>query len=620
MSPSARVDDPAASSDRAFLHSEIASRAVDNWRQDGHPRGRDHTDWLRAEAELAALLKLCTRNVGSMRQQQTAGLLHSVLDNAPVVISVQDPDGTYLFVNRRFESVHGVSRESVVGRSEADVRLLPFASPSAPLPRRVVDSETPLQIEECIPRADGVHTYLTVKFAVADGGGSSKTVCSISTDISDRKEVERRLKLLHGVNALLAASASLGDLAQPVLEMICSAYEWDAAAFWQIASGTKPLQCLATWCVPDDDLREFCRVSSQLRFDIDVALPGKVWREGAPEWVSDIENEPGLVRRSAALQGRLSTAFACPIQAQEQIVGVMEFYSRSKRKPPAGLQETMASIGSQIGQFALHRAAARSLLLRNHELALARRIQVGWQPRESPMVPGYDIAGASLPAHEVGGDYFDFFSMSDQRIGIAIGDATGHGLDSALQIAEVRAYVRALAAAENCLEKTFSLVNRHFIEHAEEGCFVTLLLARLDPATGELTYNNAGHLSGHVFDASGALRQTMPSTSFPLGVISGVPFPPGPSLQLNPGDWVLLFTDGIIDAREKDGEPLGTERFLRLARELCPGRCAREAIHTLIGRVAEFAGHEFDDDMTAVLIARNSREWKVESGKRRVKA
>jgi serine phosphatase RsbU (regulator of sigma subunit) len=196
--------------------------------------------------------------------------------------------------------------------------------------------------------------------------------------------------------------------------------------------------------------------------------------------------------------------------------------------------------------------------------------------------------------------------MSDGRTGVVIGDAAGHGLNSALNIAEVRAYVRALAATESRLERIFSLTNQHFIHDAEEVSFVTLLLVQLNPITGELNYNNAGHLSGCVFDAMGRLRRTMPSTSFPLGIISGARFPPGPALRLDPGDWVLMFTDGVIDARSEDGELLGIDGFLKFAREVYPGRSARESMRILLDRVANFADGQFDDDMTAVVIARNA--------------
>lgn len=597
---------PLLTGEQDLLQREIAIRAYHNWRLDGETCGRDVEHWLEAETDVTALLALCRRVMDSAQQEQNDQLLQSVLDEAPAVISLQDAAGRYLFVNRLFETAYGVSRESVVGRRDADFVPLEAAAENELRPSSSGEAETQHAVEQRIPHRDGVHTYLSVKFTVSGGNGSPKTVCSISTDITERKEFERRLNLLHGISSVLATSASLKDIARPVLEKICSIYEWDAGAVWEVDSSGKFLQCLTTWSQRDDDLQEFCHRSTQLRFERGVGLPGTVWKERQGVWVSDFEDQPGLVRRALALQSRLITAYGCPLQVREQFVGAMEFYSRSNRRPAAGFLETMASIGTQLGQFAARRCAERSLLLRNQQRALAKRIQQGWHLRESLQVPGYDIAGASMPADDVGGDYFDIFSMSGGRTGIAIGDAAGHGLDSALLIAEVRAYIRALAATESSLERVFSLTNQYFIQHAEEGTFVTLLLVRLDPATGEMTYNNAGHLSGQVFDSAGRRRTTMPSTGFPLGVISGVPFPPGPKLRLRPGDWALLFTDGVLDACKQDGEPLGIGRFLEIVHDVCPGRCARETVQTVLDRVADFAGHEFQDDMTAVLIVRDA--------------
>lgn len=419
-------------------------------------------------------------------------------------------------------------------------------------------------------------------------------------------EFERRLNLLHAINSLLATTGSFRIVALPLLETICSVYEWDAGAAWQVVSRSGDMDCVATWCAERGELQEFCRKSLHLQLNPGIGLPGTVWQKRQPVWISDFENGSGMVRAFAAQRCRLNTAFACPLQSQNEMIGAMEFYSRSTHPRPTGFLETMGDISEQIARSVIHHNAERSLLLRRHEMAMAKHIQQGWQPRETPDVPGYDIGGASIPAREVGGDYFDYFDMPDGRIGIAIGDASGHGLDSALNIAEVRAYVRALGATTDHPERILALTNRYFIQQASEGTFVTLLLSRLDPRTGELRYSNAGHLSGRVFNSAGDTGRAMHSTGFPLGIVRDAAFPPGPTLRLEPGEWALLFTDGVIDARDKSGESLGLEGLLRFLMDLHPGRCARELTYGLLQRVADFADNEFDDDITAVIIARNA--------------
>lgn len=606
MSATLLTQAPPVSVNFEFLHQETARRAFEKWRRDGEPPGRETEYWLEAESDLVALLQTYLDGACQMPSEARTDFLSSILDNALAAISVQDPESRFLFVNRMFESVHGLSRELILGHSEAELNSLEAARDSFSDIGHVGTPESPQNEQEHVARSSAIPECPAVTFILSSRDGSASVTCDLADDGRGRLDFERRLKVLHSIGRLLAGSSAFHQLAHSVLETVGSAYQWEAGTVWCSDMNSKPLQCVATWSVPDEELQEFCRTSSEFRFPLGVGLPGKVLTLERPIWVSDFETEPDLVRRSLMLQCGLKTVFACPVQVQHRVVGVIEFYSRIAQTPTAGFEELALNIGSQIGQFAARCSAERSLLLRKHELSLAKRIQQGWQPRERLKVPGYDIAGVSLPAHEVGGDYFDIFPMAGKRVAIAVGDAAGHGFDSALNIAEVRAYVRALASTESSLQRIFSLVNRHFIEHAEDGTFVTLLLIRLDPATGELAYNNAGHLSGFIFDVSGKVRKTMPSTGFPIGMVNDVPFPCGPSQTLGPGEWALLFTDGIVDACYPDGARLGFEDFLKLAGELCPRRCPRDAIKELVRRVAELTNNEMQDDMTAVLISRHA--------------
>lgn len=594
-----------ASANFEFLRQETARRAFEKWRQDGEPPGRETEYWLEAESDLSALLQTYLDGASQMPLEARTDFLNSILDNAHAAISVQDSANKFLFVNRMFESVYGLSRELILGHSEPEVRSLQAARASFSDVDAAGTSESQQREPNKDFSPDAIPVCPVIKLTLSNGGDSAAVECDLTDAGREQIEFARRLEVLHSIGRLLAGSCSFEQLAHSVLETVGSTYQWEAGAVWCSDSDMQPLQCVATWSLPDDELREFCRVSSEFRFPVGVGLPGRAWTFRKPIWVSDFDAEPELLRRSLIVDCGLKAAFVGPIQVQQRVVGAIEFYSRSARSPLPGFEEMALSVGSQIGQFAARCSAERSLLLRKHELSLAKRIQQGWQPHERLKVPGYEISGVSLPAHEVGGDYFDIFSMAGNRVAIAVGDAAGHGFDSALNIAEVRAYVRALASTESSLQRIFTLVNRHFIEHAEEGTFVTLLLVRLDPATGELSYNNAGHLSGFIFDVSGRPRSTMPSTGFPIGMVNDVPFPSGPSQHLEPGEWALLFTDGIVDACYPDGERLGFEDFLNMASELCPGRCPRDAIKELVRRVAELTNNEFPDDMTAVLISRH---------------
>jgi PAS domain S-box-containing protein len=151
-----------------------------------------------------------------------------------------------------------------------------------------------------------------------------------------------------------------------------------------------------------------------------------------------------------------------------------------------------------------------------NELRLARRVQQRLYPHAMPRVPGYDIAGASDPAAATGGDHFDFIPMGDDRLGVVIGDVSGHGFGPALIMAETRAYLRALAWTHADPGAILTLANRILTGDIADR-FITLLAVRLDLATRSLAYANAGHVAGFVLDAAGTVKARLEPGSPPWG-------------------------------------------------------------------------------------------------------
>src|SRR5262249_11595589 len=197
---------------------------------------------------------------------------------------------------------------------------------------------------------------------------------------------------------------------------------------------------------------------------------------------------------------------------------------------------------------------------------LARQIQQSLFPSEPPRDPGLDVSCASPPADATGGDYFDYLLLPCGGLGLVIGDASGHGIGPALMMAATRAYLRALALTRADLGEILALLNRALAGDLATEHFVTLLFARLDPATRSCAYASAGHSAGYVRDRSGAVRCRLESTGLPLGVSPDAPFPTRTGIALQPGDLLLLLTDGILEARSPDGDAFGVQRALDVIR------------------------------------------------------
>jgi PAS domain S-box-containing protein len=245
------------------------------------------------------------------------------------------------------------------------------------------------------------------------------------------------------------------------------------------------------------------------------------------------------------------------------------------------------------------------------EFQVARKIQQKLFPKGIPRVPGldigvatfgFDIDGASYPAEAIGGDYYDFLPLGHGSLGIAIGDVSGHGFGPALLMAETRALLRAFAQTQDDPSAILHLINRVLVPDIESDRFITLLLARLDPRARTLVYSSAGHQPGYLLDAGGKVKRTLPSTGFPLGILEETDFPSSAEIPLQPGDIVLLMTDGIVEARAPDGTVFGQQRPLDLVRVYSQAT-ARQIVDNLYYAVRAFS-HALPqyDDITVTVI------------------
>ncbi len=281
----------------------------------------------------------------------------------------------------------------------------------------------------------------------------------------------------------------------------------------------------------------------------------------------------------------LRWALAVPIREADDVMGVLEFFGRRVPSQDPDLHSMLDAVGRQLGLFIQRKRAEAALRERTMELQLANRIQQGFFPKKLPELPGVAVAAESLPALETGGDYVDFVPMDEPLLGIAVGDVSGHGVGSALLMALTRAYLRAFAQSHRGPGDIFPHLNCAVAGDIDPDHFVTLFFATLDAGRGALVYANAGHLPGYVIGKSGDLRHTLTSTCYPLGLDAGGDFPPGDSVQLQPGDLLFVMTDGITEAFDAAGAQYGLARALSLVRAgatirrgaswtSCSGTCA----------------------------------------------
>ena len=263
------------------------------------------------------------------------------------------------------------------------------------------------------------------------------------------------------------------------------------------------------------------------------------------------------------------------------------------------------SVVTRSIRFAIERVrreqAERDLFAREAEVLAAREIQQRLFPASAPLVAGFDLAGASFPADETGGDYYDFVAMPGGPLALVVGDVSGHGLAAALLMSETRAYLRALMLFREDVADILDMVNRALSSDTGDVAFVTLLLARLDPQARTLVYASAGHPPGYVLDDAGNVKQELWSTGLPLGVDPESAFTAANPISLESGDLVFLLTDGVVEAASNDKTLFGPNRALEVVRRN-RARPARQIIESLYIAIREFQPMARDDDVTALIV------------------
>jgi serine phosphatase RsbU (regulator of sigma subunit) len=242
----------------------------------------------------------------------------------------------------------------------------------------------------------------------------------------------------------------------------------------------------------------------------------------------------------------------------------------------------------------------------SEEFEVARRVQAGLLPAAAPQVRGLDVAGVCVPANEVGGDYYDYFHVGEDRLAIAIGDVSGKGVGAAIYMTLTKSYMVTQAPRAADPVRVLSRVNSHLKRNLERGTFVTMAYAVLDASARTLTYTRAGHNPPLLIRADGE-GDFLSASGLALGSAGPALFENlthAETVDLRPGDLLLLYTDGVTEAMDVIGREYGEERLVSWAVATArSGAPASEAVDALLKDVREFTGRAPQhDDITIVAV------------------
>jgi sigma-B regulation protein RsbU (phosphoserine phosphatase) len=328
-------------------------------------------------------------------------------------------------------------------------------------------------------------------------------------------------------------------------------------------------------------------------------LIGHVAVTGKPYVSNDVRSD----RRYINARSRTQSEMVAPIISNNEVIGVFDLESDELNAYSNDDLEVLLLLASQVAiiieKVMLHEQMIEKQRLET-QLEVARQVQLELLPARDPQIDGFDISAYNFPTEEVSGDYYDWVRIYDDQIGIVIADVSGKGVPAALLMAFLRASLRAATHIGYATHISMAKVNYLLWESIERNQFVTAFYGILDATNRTLSYSNAGHVPALLMNPDGTARYEERG-GVPLGMFRDTRYYEY-FQTIEPGQVFVLYTDGVSEAMNPDGEEYGRDRLLASVRS-CRELSAREMID-FIHRdlIAWTDGHGTHDDVTFFII------------------
>jgi phosphoserine phosphatase len=406
------------------------------------------------------------------------------------------------------------------------------------------------------------------------------------------------LEAILAVTRALAAPFELTALLREIAAAACTVLHAQRCSVWLHVAAS------------DELVLKVASDISDVRVPVGTGLVGACARDRAtinvPNCYADTRFDTAVDRQSG-FHTRCSLTLPL-IDHRGELVGVMQVLNKEGGVFGAGDEPLAEALAAQCA-VALARVRMTAALIEaekvRQELELARAVQMSTLPASMPEVPGYDMHATFLPASLTGGDTYDVARV-DQGLLLVIGDATGHGIAPALSVTQMHAMLRMAFKLGADLETAFTRVNDQLAATLAEGRFVTAFIGLLDTATHRLRFLSGGQGPILHFRAAQGSCQHYKATSFPMGAMAVVSLRPAVTVELAPGDWLVLLTDGVFEHEAPGGEQFGVARVEQVLQEH-HAASAEALAQRLLAAVRAFArGAPQEDDITMVVLKRDA--------------
>ena len=406
----------------------------------------------------------------------------------------------------------------------------------------------------------------------------------------------RDLEPSRAVAATLAAPFDLRTMLREVVNAAMQVLESERATVWLYDAKA------------DELLLEVATDVDPIRVPAGMGLVGSCARNrrliNVRDCYADARFDPTMDKRTGY---RTRCMLTLPlIDHKDQLVGVMQVLNKADGVFESPDEQLATVLAAQCA-IALQRVRMTEALIEGEkmrqQLEMAREVQMSTLPATMPSVPGYDVYGTFRPADLTGGDTFDL-ALLEQGLLVVLGDATGHGIAPALSVTQMQAMLRMAFRMGADLETAFMQVNNQLSTYLADDRFVTAFIGLLDPAAHRMRFHSGGQAPIVFFEAATQSFARHKPTSFPLAAMALKTLRPAVSVEMRPGDIMVLLSDGIYEYRNAHDEEFGEKRVEDIVRAH-HGKSAAELSAVLLGSVQAFAGNAMqEDDMTVVLVKR----------------
>src|ERR1700730_51050 len=411
-----------------------------------------------------------------------------------------------------------------------------------------------------------------------------------------------KLRLLLDITSRISRSLDLQEVLNLVMDTLDSLIPYDAAGIFIINCGDAGRNSqLDEPCVFEAEAVRGYDIGelTELHLKLGEGIIGHVALTGEPIISPDVRNDPMYFNARTETRSEM----VAPIISNDEVIGVFDLESDDLNAYSEDDLEVLMLLASQVAiiieKDKLHEQLIEKKRLQT-QLEVARQVQLELLPPNDPQLPGYDISAYNFPTEEVSGDYYDWVAIYDDQIAIVIADVSGKGVPAALLMAFLRASLRAATHVGYATHISMAKVNYLLWESIERNQFVTAFYGILDAANRTLSYSNAGHNPPLLIDADGK-TSFIERGGLPLGMFKDTRYHEY-YLSLEPGALLLLYTDGVTEALNPEGEEFGRDRLTEAVKANY-SLSARELIASLQKEVFKWTdGVGATDDVTFFVV------------------